>query len=138
MPGKTHAAKRLYKDLKDAGLTPWLDKESLIAGQNWKIAINKAIKKSRYFIPIATCISRSNSGCYLTLVILFINCLAFSVTFLIEAVLGVIPNFFAPLKTPEINAFHPIPIIAKIIIAITIHVINPIPRLEGSHVFYNF
>ena len=48
----TEAARRLYDDLKNAGLTPWLDKESLVAGQNWKIAINKAIKKSRYFIPI--------------------------------------------------------------------------------------
>jgi len=37
------AAERLHQDLKIAGLTSWLDKESLIAGQNWKIAINKAI-----------------------------------------------------------------------------------------------
>jgi TIR domain len=56
------AAKRLYEDLKNAGLTPWLDKESLIAGQNWKIAINKAIKKSRYFIPIFSSISVEKRG----------------------------------------------------------------------------
>lgn len=58
----TEAAKRLHKDLKDAGLTPWLDKESLIAGQNWKIAISKAIKKSRYFIPIFSSISVAKRG----------------------------------------------------------------------------
>ena len=29
------AAKRLKKDLKDAGLNPWLDKEELLPGQNW-------------------------------------------------------------------------------------------------------
>ena len=58
----TEAARRLYDDLKNAGLTPWLDKESLVAGQNWKIAINKAIKKSRYFIPIFSSISVAKRG----------------------------------------------------------------------------
>jgi hypothetical protein len=56
------AAKRLYEELKNAGLIPWLDKESLIAGQNWKIAINKAIKKSRYFIPIFSSSSVEKRG----------------------------------------------------------------------------
>jgi TIR domain len=55
-------AKRLHNDLKDAGLIPWLDKESLIAGQNWKIAINKAIKNSRYFIPVFSSISVEKRG----------------------------------------------------------------------------
>jgi hypothetical protein len=45
-------AMRLYKDLKNAGINPWLDKESLIAGQNWEIAIRKAIKNNKYFIPL--------------------------------------------------------------------------------------
>ena len=31
----SEAAKRLYQELKNAGFIPWLDKESLIAGQNW-------------------------------------------------------------------------------------------------------
>jgi hypothetical protein len=56
------AAKRLYEDLKNAGLTPWLDKESLIAGQNWKIAINKSIRKSRYFIPVLSLKSVEKRG----------------------------------------------------------------------------
>src|SRR5215469_7658385 len=45
-------AERLYKDLKNVGLLPWLDKETIRAGENWKIAIRKAIKSSRYFIPL--------------------------------------------------------------------------------------
>ena len=56
------AAKRLQKDLKDAGLTPWLDKECLIAGQNWKISIKNAIKKSRYFIPLFSSVSVKKRG----------------------------------------------------------------------------
>src|SRR5215212_11676903 len=48
----TDAANRLYNDLKMAGLDPWLDTQSLLAGQDWKIAIKDAIKSSRYFIPI--------------------------------------------------------------------------------------
>jgi hypothetical protein len=57
------AAKRLYEELKkEDGLTPWLDKESLTPGQNWKIAINKAIKNSRYFIPIFSSLSVAKRG----------------------------------------------------------------------------
>jgi DNA-binding beta-propeller fold protein YncE len=56
------AAGRLYENLKGAGLNPWLDKESLIAGQNWKIAINNAIKKSRYVIPIFSSVSVAKRG----------------------------------------------------------------------------
>jgi len=44
------AARRIYNDLRVAGLNPWLDKESLLPGQNWEIEIRKAIKSSRYFI----------------------------------------------------------------------------------------
>jgi hypothetical protein len=47
------AAKRLYDNLKSAGLNPWLDKERLLPAQNWKEEISKAIiEKSRYFIPL--------------------------------------------------------------------------------------
>jgi hypothetical protein len=46
------AAIRLRKDLKDAGLNPWLDKEKILPGQNWENQIEDAISKSRYFIPL--------------------------------------------------------------------------------------
>jgi hypothetical protein len=45
-------ANRLYNDLKISGLDPWLDTESLLGGQKWRIAIKEAIKNSRYFIPL--------------------------------------------------------------------------------------
>jgi TIR domain-containing protein/SIR2-like protein len=48
----TEAANRLYNDLKLSGLDPWLDKESLLGGENWRIAIKEAIRSSRYFIPL--------------------------------------------------------------------------------------
>jgi hypothetical protein len=46
------AANRLYNDLKLSGLDPWLDTESLLGGQNWRISIREAIRNSRYFIPL--------------------------------------------------------------------------------------
>jgi hypothetical protein len=46
------AAQKLYMVLKDAGLKPWLDRESLLPGQKWKPAIKNAIETSRYFIPL--------------------------------------------------------------------------------------
>jgi hypothetical protein len=48
----SQAANRLYNDLKMAGLDPWLDTQSLLAGQNWKRSIKEAITNSRYFIPL--------------------------------------------------------------------------------------
>ena len=45
-------AERLYQDLKSAGLLPWRDKDAIRVGENWKIAIRKAIKNNRYFIPL--------------------------------------------------------------------------------------
>lgn len=56
------AARRLYNDLKSRGLNPWLDKESLLPGQNWENEIRKAIKKSRYFIPLFSSTSVEKRG----------------------------------------------------------------------------
>ena len=55
------AAKRLYRDLKDAGLTPWLDNESLLPGQNWELEIRKAIKRSTYFLVVLSSNSADKS-----------------------------------------------------------------------------
>ncbi|MCP4113516.1 MAG: TIR domain-containing protein [Desulfobacteraceae bacterium] len=43
------SAKRLYDDLKKAGVPLWMDKEDLIPGQNWKLFVTKAIRESRSF-----------------------------------------------------------------------------------------
>lgn len=45
-------AERLYKNLKEAGAKPWLDKREIRAGQNWRLAISKAIKNTRYVLPL--------------------------------------------------------------------------------------
>ena len=45
-------ANRLYNELKNIGLNPWLDKEDLLPGQNWDKEIKKAIKKCRFFLPL--------------------------------------------------------------------------------------
>jgi hypothetical protein len=46
------AAQKLYEHLKNTGLEPWLDRESLVPGQKWRLAIKDAIKDSRYFIAL--------------------------------------------------------------------------------------
>lgn len=58
----SEAARRLYDDLKKSGLIPWLDKESLIPGQNWKNSIKIAIKNSRFVIAILSSNSVGKRG----------------------------------------------------------------------------
>lgn len=40
----------LYKRLRQRGYIPWLDKEDLLPGQNWRTEIPRAIKESQVFI----------------------------------------------------------------------------------------
>ena len=54
--------KKIYNDLKSFGLDIWLDKISILAGQNWKVAVQKAIRKSNYFLAILSKNSVSNEG----------------------------------------------------------------------------
>ena len=56
------AAVRLYNDLKNAGLNPWLDKEDLLPGQSWNLEIKKAIKKSKYFVALFSLTSVQKRG----------------------------------------------------------------------------
>jgi hypothetical protein len=58
----SEAANRLYDDLKISGLEPWLDTESLLGGENWRIAIKEAISNSRYFIPLLSSNSLEKIG----------------------------------------------------------------------------
>ncbi|MGE0086834.1 MAG: toll/interleukin-1 receptor domain-containing protein [Desulfococcaceae bacterium] len=53
-------ARRLYADLKMAGIVPWMDKIDLLPGQNWKFHITKAIRESSFFIALLS--SKSGSG----------------------------------------------------------------------------
>jgi len=55
----SRAARRLYKELEEAGIEPWLDQENLLPGQNWQQSIRQAIKNSKYFIAL---ISKASVG----------------------------------------------------------------------------
>ncbi len=39
-------ARKLYHDLRKAGVKPWLDEEDLLPGKKWKVEIEKAIRGS--------------------------------------------------------------------------------------------
>jgi TIR domain/SIR2-like domain len=56
------AAWRMYSELKQRGLEPWIDKESLLPGQVWRDEISKAIKNSCYFIAILSSNSVEKGG----------------------------------------------------------------------------
>ncbi len=45
-------ARKLYQSLSKNGYHVWLDRESLIPGQNWRIEIAKAIRESQAFIAL--------------------------------------------------------------------------------------
>ena len=47
---KMNKQHRLYNDLKNADLDPWIDKKKILPGRRWEIEIQKAIKDSPYFI----------------------------------------------------------------------------------------
>jgi len=55
-------AARLRDDLESAGLSPWLDTEDLLAGQNWRTAVRQAIKDCSYFIAVLSSRSVSKQG----------------------------------------------------------------------------
>ncbi|MEL6930830.1 MAG: TIR domain-containing protein [Cyanobacteria bacterium J06600_6] len=52
----------LYNRLKQKGYNPWLDKEDLLPGQNWRQEIPKAIQKSQVFIACLSQRSISKDG----------------------------------------------------------------------------
>ncbi|MDD2755341.1 MAG: TIR domain-containing protein [Methanothrix sp.] len=56
------SAIRLYSDLKRAGANPWIDKECLLPGQKWEIAIKRAIKSSDFFLAVLSSKSVEKRG----------------------------------------------------------------------------
>jgi hypothetical protein len=56
------SAKRLYRDLSQAGLRVWFDKESLLPGQKWEVAVRKAIEASRFFLAVISANSARKKG----------------------------------------------------------------------------
>jgi cold shock CspA family protein len=55
-------AEKLYSDLQQAGVKPWLDYMDLIPGQRWEAAIKKAISDSSYFIAVLSSYSVGKKG----------------------------------------------------------------------------
>ncbi|MGE0085881.1 MAG: TIR domain-containing protein [Desulfococcaceae bacterium] len=55
-------AKKIYDDLKNQGLVPWMDKEDILIGQNWKVSIRQAIKESAYFLALLSSNSLTKRG----------------------------------------------------------------------------
>jgi len=55
-------ARKLYHDLKQAGISPWMDKEDLLPGQNWRVMISKAIQESKYFLAVLSSHSLTKKG----------------------------------------------------------------------------
>ncbi|WP_054701187.1 toll/interleukin-1 receptor domain-containing protein [Desulfosarcina cetonica] len=53
---------RLYNDLKNEGLFPWIDIEDIFPGENRDGAIRKAIRNSQYFLALISSNSVSHIG----------------------------------------------------------------------------
>lgn len=45
-------ALEIFEILRENGLDPWLDQESLSPGDRWEVEIRQAIKKARFFVPL--------------------------------------------------------------------------------------
>lgn len=56
------AALRLYRDLQEVNLRPWLDSENLLGGQEWKREIDRAIRSSSHFVALVSRSSVSKKG----------------------------------------------------------------------------
>lgn len=55
-------ADKLYSDLQQAGVEPWIDTVDLVPGQPWDRTIRKAIGDSSYFIAISSSLSVGKKG----------------------------------------------------------------------------
>jgi len=55
-------ASKLYEDLCALGTEPWMDKKDLLGGQNWRMAIRRAVRESSHFIALLSSNSVSKRG----------------------------------------------------------------------------
>ena len=56
------SARRLYDDLRAAGLDPWLDVVVMQPGERWKPTIRKAIRSADFFVLLLSVASTSRRG----------------------------------------------------------------------------
>jgi hypothetical protein len=52
----------LYQKLSDAGFKPWMDKKNILPGEKWKSCIQKAIRRSDFFLACLSANSVSKRG----------------------------------------------------------------------------
>lgn len=55
-------ALKLHRQRFEHDLKSWIYKESLLPGQNWRVAINEAIRNSRFFVALLSSHSVSKRG----------------------------------------------------------------------------
>ena len=55
-------AMQLYEDLKDAGVSPWIDVEDLLPGEDWRLGIRRAIENSTFFLALLSVCSLAKRG----------------------------------------------------------------------------
>lgn len=55
-------ANKLFCDLKELGIIPWMNTEEILAGQNWKQEIRHAINQSAFFLALLSSHSVSKRG----------------------------------------------------------------------------
>lgn len=55
-------AKRLYQDLRRAGMTPWMDAENLQVGQQWKEVIAYELRRSAWVVVLISAHSLTKRG----------------------------------------------------------------------------
>ena len=55
-------ARKLYHDLRTAGVIPWFDEENLLPDQNWKIMIRKAMGECHFFLTLLSSRALSKRG----------------------------------------------------------------------------
>jgi TIR domain len=56
------AARRLFRELLYLGVEPWLDKECILPGQRWELAIETAIRESNYVVAVLSANSVEKRG----------------------------------------------------------------------------
>jgi hypothetical protein len=56
------SAQHLFNDLRNAGVEVWFDQVSLLPGHKWKVAIQQAIEKNRFFIALLSTKSVNKMG----------------------------------------------------------------------------
>jgi hypothetical protein len=53
---------QLYQKLSDAGFKPWMDTQDILAGENWRLSIQRAVRDSDFFLACLSSHSVNRRG----------------------------------------------------------------------------